>query len=134
MIDKKTKEPYINVWFGNFYRPAYDDKIFVKESIKLLKQCGFNSIMMDSKAWEDFRERFDGKWYRYWSDQVKETMKEHVRGLFDLYEENHTRIMIEDEERGISYILPGYAETPKRGQKKFLSVSRLNPVELLLKY
>ncbi len=60
MIDKKTKQPYINVWFGNFYKPAYDDKEFVANSIKALKQWGFNSILLDSKAWADFQERFEG--------------------------------------------------------------------------
>lgn len=59
--DKKTGEPYINIWFGNFYRPAYDNKEFVKENIALLKKLGFNSVLLDSKAWEDFRERFQGK-------------------------------------------------------------------------
>ncbi len=61
MIDKKTGEPYINVWFGNFYRPAYDNPDFMDKSLKLLKDCGFNSIMLDSKAWEDFNDRYNGK-------------------------------------------------------------------------
>ena len=61
IIDKKTGEPYINIWFGNFYRPAYDDKKFVKENIALLKNLGFNSVMLDTKAWEDFKERYEGK-------------------------------------------------------------------------
>lgn len=61
MIDKRTGEPYINIWFGNFYRPAYDDKEFVKESIALLNRLGFNSVMLDTKAWEDFKERYEGK-------------------------------------------------------------------------
>lgn len=61
MKDIRTGEPYINVWFGNFYSPAYDSKKFVSEGIKFLKDCGFNSIMLDSKAWEDFRDRYEGK-------------------------------------------------------------------------
>ncbi len=60
MTDKKTNEPFINIWFGNFYRPAFDDKSFVRESIIKLKAMGFNGIQLDSKAWEDFRERFNG--------------------------------------------------------------------------
>lgn len=60
-IDKRTGEPYINIWFGNFYRPAYDDKEFVKEGIGLLKKLGFNSVMLDAKAWEDLKERYEGK-------------------------------------------------------------------------
>ena len=61
MTDKKTGEPYINIWFGNFYRPAYDDKDFVIECIWFLKKNGFNSVMLDTKDWEDFRERLEGK-------------------------------------------------------------------------
>ncbi|WP_099469531.1 type 1 glutamine amidotransferase family protein [Konateibacter massiliensis] len=61
MIEKRTGKPYINVWFGNFYRPAYDDKEFVKKGVSLLKELGFNSILLDSKAWEDFRDRYEGK-------------------------------------------------------------------------
>lgn len=61
MIDCKTKKPYINVWFGNFYKPAYDDRQFVEEAIKSLRQWGFNSVLLDAKAWEDFRDRYEGK-------------------------------------------------------------------------
>lgn len=158
MIHNKTKEPLINVWFGNFYKPAFDDKEFVKEGISLLKKWGFNSIMLDSKAWEDFRDRFqgkeaspyvamqeymqeeiknqglshvfmslylnadnlypnirfsppiygesvvnpdgsDGKWYRYWSDKAKDSMQEHVRGLFTSYGDNNTKITVNREEK-----------------------------------
>lgn len=158
MIEKKTMEPYINVWFGNFYKPAFDNKEFIKQSIGLLKECGFNSVLLDSKAWEDFKERFegkeaspyvamqeymqeelknhdmshvflalyfngdnlypnirfsppvygesvihpdgsDGKWYRYWSDKAKESMKRHVEGLFRIYGKNYAKIMLDGEER-----------------------------------
>lgn len=144
MKDKKTGEPYINVWFGNFYRPAYDGKEFIDKGVKFLKDLGFNSILLDSKAWQDFHERYqggeastyvetqeymmerilaeglsynhmalylnadnlypnirfsppiygesiidaegkDGKWYRYWSDKAKDSMREHIRGLYKLY-------------------------------------------------
>jgi len=60
MIDMKTNEPYINVWFGNFYKPAYDDENFVEEAIKLIKELGFNSILLDAKAQEDFHDRYNG--------------------------------------------------------------------------
>lgn len=60
MIEKKSSEPLINIWFGNFYRPAYDDREFIRESITKLKDIGFNAIQLDSKAWEDFRDRFNG--------------------------------------------------------------------------
>lgn len=46
LIDKKTRKPYINIWFGNFYRPAYDDQEFVKKSIAFLRKLGFNSVML----------------------------------------------------------------------------------------
>lgn len=51
--------PYINVIFGNFYRPAFDDEAFVDETMGLIKSLGFNSVMFDTKAWEDFRERYE---------------------------------------------------------------------------
>lgn len=60
ITDKRTGEPYLNIWFGNFYRPAYDDREFVRESIALLKRLGFQSILLDTKAWEDVRERCEG--------------------------------------------------------------------------
>lgn len=59
--EKKSGAPYLNVWFGNFYRPAYDDEAFVAEGMELLKKFGFNSVLLDSKDWEDFRERYGGK-------------------------------------------------------------------------
>ncbi|MFV0502346.1 MAG: alpha-amylase family protein [Lachnospirales bacterium] len=59
--NNKTGDPYINIWFGNFYKPAFDDKNFIVEGTKLLKKLGFNSISLDSKAWEDFRDRYEGK-------------------------------------------------------------------------
>ena len=59
--EKKSGAPYLNVWFGNFYRPAYDDQAFVAEGMELLKKLGFNSVLLDSKDWEDFRERYEGK-------------------------------------------------------------------------
>lgn len=158
MIDKRTGEPYLNIWFGNFYCPAYDDKDFVKESIGLLKKFGFNSVLLDSKAWEDFKERYegkeasqyvamqeymqqeiqragmsheflalylngdnlypnirfsppiygesvtdqygnDGKWYRYWSDQAKASMEEHVAGLMKTYGENYVTVLHDGRER-----------------------------------
>lgn len=47
--EKKSGAPYLNVWFGNFYRPAYDDQAFVAEGMELLKKLGFNSVLLDSK-------------------------------------------------------------------------------------
>ena len=144
MIERFSGEPFINIWFGNFYRPAFDDKQFVKYGLKKLKELGFNGIQLDSKAWEDFRDRYaggeasdyvaqqeymmqicrencigynfmslylcadnlypnirfsppifgesvtnpdgsDGRWYKYWSDKAKDSMIEHLKGLFSTY-------------------------------------------------
>lgn len=60
MVDVRTNEPFINIWFGNFYKPAYDDKEFIEREIKELKRLGFNGVQLDTKAWEDFAERFSG--------------------------------------------------------------------------
>lgn len=51
--------PYMNVIFGNFYCPAYEDESFIDETMELIKKLGFNSVMFDTKAWEDFRERYE---------------------------------------------------------------------------
>lgn len=51
------QRPYMNVVFGNFYSPAYDDEKFIDETMGLIKELGFNSVMFDTKAWEDFKER-----------------------------------------------------------------------------
>lgn len=57
--NKRDGRPYMNVIFGNFYRPAFDDEAFVDETMGLIKELGFNSVMFDTKAWEDFRERYE---------------------------------------------------------------------------
>lgn len=59
ITDKATGKPYINVIFGNFYSPAYDDETFIDETMGMIKDLGFNSVMFDTKAWEDFKERYD---------------------------------------------------------------------------
>ena len=59
LLSRTDHRPYINVIFGNFYSPAYDDEAFVDETMKLIKELGFNSVMFDTKAWEDFKERYD---------------------------------------------------------------------------
>lgn len=57
---KTDNRPYMNVIFGNFYSPAFDDEEFVDETMALIRDLGFNSVMFDTKAWEDFRERCEG--------------------------------------------------------------------------
>lgn len=52
---KSVKE----IWFGNFYEPAYSDFSYIDETIAMVKELGFTSVLLDSKAWEDFRERFE---------------------------------------------------------------------------
>lgn len=56
---KTDNRPYMNVIFGNFYCPAYEDEGFIDETMALIKELGFNSVMFDTKAWEDFKERYE---------------------------------------------------------------------------
>ena len=53
MIESKSGKPFINVMFGNFYCPGFDDKKFVKSTMKFIKHLGFNSVMLDTKDSED---------------------------------------------------------------------------------
>ena len=59
MISRTDNRPYINVIFGNFCSPAYDDEAFIDETMELIRELGFNSVMFDTKAWEDFKERYE---------------------------------------------------------------------------
>lgn len=59
LTSKTDNRPYMNVIFGNFYSPAFDDEKFVDETMGLIKKLGFNSVMFDTKAWEDFKERYE---------------------------------------------------------------------------
>lgn len=59
LISKTDKKPYMNVIFGNFYNPAFENEAFVDETMKLIRDLGFNSVMFDTKAWEDFKERYE---------------------------------------------------------------------------
>ncbi|MBE5833851.1 MAG: hypothetical protein E7309_04365 [Butyrivibrio sp.] len=61
MIESRSGKPFINVMFGNFYCPGYDDKEFVKDTIRFIKNLGFNSVMLDTKDSEDYRERIELK-------------------------------------------------------------------------
>ena len=61
ITDKHTGQAFLRLWCGNFYRPAYDDRDFICQAMGLIKDLGFNTILLDSKAWEDFQERFQGK-------------------------------------------------------------------------
>jgi len=55
--DLKNGEPYISIWFGHFFRPAYDSREFVSQEIRELKRLGFNTVLQDAKEWEDIAER-----------------------------------------------------------------------------
>ncbi|HEX3356895.1 MAG TPA: hypothetical protein VHS31_07990, partial [Tepidisphaeraceae bacterium] len=56
-----NKSPMISIWFGNFFEPFYSDRQAVREGIAEVKELGFNSINLDSKAWEDFFARYRGE-------------------------------------------------------------------------
>lgn len=60
MLKLLNDEPLLAIWFGNFYRPAFDDKAYVDRSMELIHELGFNCVELDSKAWEDFEERYRG--------------------------------------------------------------------------
>ena len=53
-------EPMMTLWFGNFYRPAYDDRAFIDQAMERIRAMGFNAVLLDSKAWEDFQARYAG--------------------------------------------------------------------------
>ena len=59
-MEKHISEPLMTLWFGNFYRPAYDDREFVDNAMQNIRRMGFNAVLLDSKAWEDFRDRYAG--------------------------------------------------------------------------
>ena len=48
MISRTDNRPYINVIFGNFCSPAYDDEAFIDETMELIRELGFNSVMFDT--------------------------------------------------------------------------------------
>lgn len=81
--NKADNRPYMNVIFGNFYSPAFDDEKFVDETMELIKELGYNSVMFDTKAWEDFRERYEtGALSQYVKMQEYMGKSAHEHGLF----------------------------------------------------
>ena len=52
------KRPHFSLWFGNFFEPYYSDKKLVEKGMKEIADMGFNSIILDSKLWEDFTDFF----------------------------------------------------------------------------
>ncbi len=51
----------LSIWFGNFFEPFYSDREAVRRGIADVAELGFNSINLDSKAWEDFFARYRGE-------------------------------------------------------------------------
>ena len=58
MSDSNSKRPFISIWFGNFFEPFYSDYEATRKGIADCAALGFNSINLDSKAWEDFFARY----------------------------------------------------------------------------
>lgn len=50
--------PHFSLWFGNFFEPYYSNRDLVQKGMKEIADMGFNSIILDSKLWEDFTEFF----------------------------------------------------------------------------
>jgi hypothetical protein len=61
MITGNSERPFFSVWFGNFFEPFYSDRDAVRRGIADVAALGFNSINLDSKAWEDFFARYRGE-------------------------------------------------------------------------
>jgi hypothetical protein len=61
-MSKQNKKnlPFLSIWFGNFFEPFYSDFKATREGIADCANLGFNSLNLDSKAWEDFFERYRG--------------------------------------------------------------------------
>ena len=61
MIQTKANEPYVSLWFGNFFELAYSDREYIDRAMQDIAGMGFNTILLDSKSWQDFWERYEGK-------------------------------------------------------------------------
>ena len=57
---KTRQHPFLSIWFGNFFEPFYSNFKATREGIADCARLGFNSLNLDSKAWEDFFERYRG--------------------------------------------------------------------------
>jgi hypothetical protein len=56
----KKRQPFLSIWFGNFFEPFYSDFKATRKGITDCASLGFNSLNLDSKAWEDFFTRYRG--------------------------------------------------------------------------
>lgn len=61
MSTANKHRPFISIWFGNFFEPFYSDFEATRNGIAEVASLGFNSINLDSKAWEDFFARYRGE-------------------------------------------------------------------------
>ncbi|TAL05330.1 MAG: hypothetical protein EPO07_03665, partial [Verrucomicrobia bacterium] len=55
------QRPFLSIWFGNFFEPFYSDFEATRKGLTEASSLGFNSINLDSKAWEDFFARYRGE-------------------------------------------------------------------------
>jgi hypothetical protein len=51
--------PHFSLWFGNFFEPYFSDHKKVEAGMREIAEMGFNSIILDSKLWEDFTHFFE---------------------------------------------------------------------------
>ncbi|HZI33666.1 MAG TPA: hypothetical protein VFF11_15095, partial [Candidatus Binatia bacterium] len=56
-----NNRPFLSIWFGNFFEPFYSNYEVTRQGIADCAELGFNSINLDSKAWEDFFARYRGE-------------------------------------------------------------------------
>ena len=61
MSTNNSNCPFLSIWFGNFFEPFYSDYEATRKGIADVASLGFNSINLDSKAWEDFFARYRGE-------------------------------------------------------------------------
>jgi hypothetical protein len=79
-----NKRPLLSIWFGNFFEPFYSNFKATRAGIADVASLGFNSLNLDSKAWEDFFARYRG-------------------GPASQYVKMHEFIMAEAAKRGLDY-------------------------------
>lgn len=75
LIQTKSNEPYVSLWFGNFFEPAYSDREYIDHAMKDIVKMGFNTVLLDSKSWQDFWDRYEGKAASPYVEQQEYMMK-----------------------------------------------------------